>query len=199
MRVVACGIAILIALAQASESTDAAAVIETLLFGLEMAPATRTAGLPADAQQRLARYRQREKGFTSTIPRPPDLDGPLGSLYWKRVGIERAIFSLMDRPDGLAIAESVATSIHFQYEWEGFAGSPLTEAAAADAFLEEHSASPAAAYVQLFAGHRRLCAASGFQGLDPQSQEGRRVAGEAERHLSIARDSGDPILRVVAE
>jgi hypothetical protein len=111
----------------------------------------------------------------------------------------RAVFSLVDRPDALALAESIVTNIHFLYEWEGFADSPLSEAASADALLRDHPSPSMAPYLHLFTGHRRLCAVTGLQGLDPQSPEGRHVAGEAESHLAQARDSGDALLRVVSE
>lgn len=199
IRVLASGMALIIALIQISESRDAAAVAEALLFGLDMATETRTSGLPPDVQQRLVRYRQREASFASTIAPPADLDGPLGSLYFKRVRMARAIFSVVDRPDGLAAAESVVTHIQFLYEWEGFAEGPLREAVSAEAFLAEHRASPAAPYLHLFAGHRRLCALGHLEGLDPQSPEGRQVAAAADWQLARARDAGDPLLRVAAE
>ena len=191
--------ALLIASGQTSESSDGAAVAEALLYGFEMAPATRTSGLPPDVQRRLVRYRQREASFTPTMAPPVDLDGPLGSLYFKRVRMARTVFSLVDRPDALTLAESVVTNIQFLYEWEGFADSPLREAASADEFVAEHRASPAAPYLYLFAGHRRLCAVSGLEGLDPQSPEGHLVAAEAEAQLTHARDAGDSLLRVAAE
>lgn len=199
IRLLAFGVALHLALAQTSGSSDGAAVVEALVYGFEMAPATRTSGLPPDAQRRLARYRQREASFTSTLTPPADLDGPLGSLYFKRVRMARAVFSLVDRPDARALAESLVENLEVLYEWEGFADSPLREAASADAFVAEHRASPVASYLRLFAGHRRLCATSGLEGLNPQSPEGQRVAAEAESQLAEARDAGDPVLRVAAE
>lgn len=196
--IVVCAV-LLVAFSQASEPRGAAAVGESLLFGFEPPPASRTNGLPGDVQRRLHQYRERARLFRPTIPRPGTLDGPAGSLYLKRVGLQRAVFSLFDRPDSLRLAESFATSIQLLYEWEGFADSPLSEARSADRYLQENAGSPIAAYVQLFAGHRRLCARSGFQGLDPNSEDGRRVAATAQAQLAGARDSGDPLLRSVAE
>jgi len=129
MRTLTAGIAFMMTLAQTAEPTGAAAIMEALLYGFEMAPAERTTGLPSNAQRSLARYRQRERSFKPTIPRPSNLDGPEGSLYVKRVGLERALFSLIDRPDSLRLAEEYSTQIALLYEWEGFADSPLTEAA----------------------------------------------------------------------
>jgi hypothetical protein len=190
---------LIVTLAQPLEPTGAAAVMESLLYGFEMAPAGRTASLPADAQRTLARYRQRERTFKPTITRPTNLDGPEGSGYLKRVGIERALFSLLDRPDGLQLAEEYSTQITLLYEWEGFADSPLTEAASADAFLAQHRGSPVAPYVQLFAGHRKLCAVSGLDGLDPKSDRALSIARDADAQLKAARNAGHPLLRIVAD
>src|SRR4029450_2220281 len=191
----------MLAFGQAHEPIDAGALTESLLWGFEMAPPNRTSGLPADGQRRLVEYRRRERSCRQTVPRPQDRDrdGPLGSLYFKRVGLERALFSLNNRKDSLALAESFATTVKWLYEWEGFADSPLLEASSADEFLAQHRTSPLAAYLQLFAGHRKLCAASGLDRLDPQSARDGRIAREADAQLSAARDSGDPLIRVVAE
>lgn len=127
MRTLTACIAFIVTLAQPVEPTGAAAIMEALLYGFEMAPADRTTGLPSDAKRSLARYRQRERSFKPTIPRPSNLDGPEGSVYFKRVGLERALFGLIDRLDSLHLAEEYSTQIALLYEWEGFADSPLTE------------------------------------------------------------------------
>jgi hypothetical protein len=184
---------------QVAEPTGAAAIMESLLFGFEIAPPRRTAGLPIEIDRSLARYRARARMFRPTIQRPADLDGPAGSLYYKRVGVERALFSLFDHANSMQLAEDFATSVALSYEWEGFADVPLGEAASADSFLVLHPNSPIAGYVRLFAGHRKLCAVSGLEGLDPGSDRGQQVAREADRQLAQARDDGQPLIRIVAE
>jgi hypothetical protein len=196
---VTASLALFLALVQSQEPAGAAAVMESLLFGFEIGPAERTADLPADVQQSLISYRQRERAFRPTMTRPANLDGPEGSLYWKRVGLERAIFSLIDRPDSLQLAEEYATQAALFYEWEGFADGPLAEAASADAFLSQHGDSPLAPYVRLFAGHRKLCAVSVFEGLDPRRDKGMRISLEAESQLAAALTGGHPLVRVVAD
>lgn len=64
-------------------------MVEALLFGTQVAPVTRTTGLPDAAQRQLDVYRQRERLFRESIPRPQNLDGPEGSLYFKRSTLER--------------------------------------------------------------------------------------------------------------
>jgi hypothetical protein len=184
---------------QPAEPTGPAAIMEALVFGFDMAPPSRTAGLPADVQRSLARYRARVRMFRPTIERPPDLHGPEGSLYYKRIGVERAIFALFDRPEIVKLADEYARQADLFYEWEGFADSPISEAASADSFLVRHPGSPIAPYVQLFAGHRKLCAVSGLEGLDPRSDQGHQIAREADRQLAQARDAGHPLIRSVAQ
>ena len=53
MQVLTVYLAFVVALFQAAEPTGAAAIMESLLYGFEMAPASRTAGLPADAERRM--------------------------------------------------------------------------------------------------------------------------------------------------
>jgi hypothetical protein len=188
-----------VTLGQSAEPSGAAAVMESLLFGFEMAPPSRTSGLPGDAQAAVAKYRDREHLFRPTLQRPENLNSPEASLYRKYVGLERALFCLFDRPDSQQLAEEYRKQARLSYEWEGYADGPLAEAAAADAFLAGHPRSPLAPYAQLFSGHRKLCAASGLDGLDPASDRARGIAREAETQLALARDAGHPLMRIVAE
>ena len=198
MRSLLVCLALVATLAQPAEPVGAAAVMESLLFGFAMAPAVRTAGLADDAARSLESYRQRESLFKSTIPPPARLEGPEGSLYSKRAGIERALFCLLDRADSLQIAGEYARQITLLSEWEGFADSPLTEAASADEYLAQHPGSPAAPYAQLFAGHRKLCAITEMAGLDRSSGRALAIARAADAQLAAARNSGHPLLRIVA-
>ena len=169
MRAVTVCLVFMVTVFQAAEHTGAAAIMESLLFGIDMAPPVRTSDLPVDAQRSLEKYRERDRLFKPTITRPKNLDGPEGSVYAKRVSLERALFCLYDRPDSLQMAEQYSTQILLFYEWEGFAEGPLAEAAAADAFVAQHPNSFVAPFAQLFAGHRKLCAASGSTDVDPKS------------------------------
>lgn len=182
----------------APEPAGAAAVKESLLFGFEMAPPADTANLPPDVERSLAAYRACERGFKPTIARPPNLNEfPREAVYFRRVGVERAVYCSFDRP--AALARAYATDVRLLYEWEGYADSPLTEAASADAFLKRHPNSTIAPYVHLFAGHRKLCAVSGLTGLDRASDRARQIARDADRQIALARDEGPPLIRVVAE
>jgi hypothetical protein len=108
------------------------------------------------------------------------------------------LFCLLDRPDSLLVAEDYATQIAVLYEWEGFAARPLTEAASADQYLARHPNSAAVPYVQLFAGHRKLCALSGMEGLDPASDRAQALARDADQQFTAAHNAGHPLLRIGA-
>jgi hypothetical protein len=196
-----CSTVLLLVLAtfQPAAPRGVAAVIESVLWGYDMPPSDRTAGVPADVERGLETYRERERLFESTVDRPANLDGPEGSIYLKRVRFEHLVFSLFDRPESMRLAGEFGAQIRLVYEWEGLASSPLAEAESADLFLRERPDSPITAYVQLFAGHRKLCALSSFEGLDPDSERAQEIAREADAQLRAARDSAHPLIRIVAE
>lgn len=188
----------LVAGGQQPQDGGAAAVVDALLFGAQMAPVSQTGALPPAVQPPLDRYRQREQLFRETIPRPQNMDGREGAVYLKRAALERAIFSAYDRPDSLELAESFVTEVRILHEWQGFAASPLAEAASAVDYLSSHPASPVASYVRLFIGHRRLCAI-GLEGLEADGNSARRVRTQALAQLTLARESGPPLVRLAAE
>ena len=184
---------------QRPEPTGAAAIKEALLFGFEMAPPDRTMNLPPAAQRALTVYRSRARMFKPTTARVDSSPETQASLQFKRVGLERAVFSLFDRPDAAQLAGDYATRAALAYEWEGLPEVPLFEAAYADSFLAEHPTSPIAPFVQLFAGHRKLCAGNLIKELTSDNAAARRTLRESEAQLAAARDSGHPLIRVVAE
>jgi len=124
---------------------------------------------------------------------------PEHSLQLKRIALERALIGLFDTPGIEALAYEYARGAPLSYEWEGFADGPLREAAAADQFLEENPASPIAPYANLFAGHRKMCAVSGLEGLNPSSDKARAITQAAATQLHLARGSGHPLISFVAE
>lgn len=87
--------------------------------------------------------------------------------------------------------------MHLVSEW-GAADSPLEEAGSAADYLSAHPSSPINSYVRLFIGHRRLCAI-GLDGLDANGEAARRVRTQALAQLTLARESGPPLVRLAAE
>lgn len=189
----------MVTLVQPPEPTGAAAIMESLMYGFEMARPSRTADLPPETQGSLAKYRERERIFSrrSNVRRVLAAHrGPCTSSAW--AGSAHCSAALID-PTSRHLAEEYSTQVRLLYEWEGFAASPLTETASADAFLAQHRNSPVAPYAQLFAGHRRRCAVSGLEGLDPKSEKVRGIARDADRQLELARDAGHPLIQIVAD
>jgi hypothetical protein len=182
----------------APEPVDAAALLESLLFGFETAPAARTAGLPADAQAALAAYRARERLFTPTTPAPQTASSAEESLHFKRAGMERTIFSLFARDDAAQLAAEYVKEAVLSYEWEGFPEAPLGEATSADTFLTTQPNSPLVPYALLFAGHRKTCAAEIMRGLDADDPRAGELQRAADTQLLRARNSGSPLIREVS-
>ena len=183
--------------AQTPEPTGASAIAETVLWGFPMAPAERTATLPADVQKALVDYRQRERTFRSALTPPPGATPEERALFEKRVGIERVLFCLFPRRDIARVASAYASDADISYEWEGFADAPRREAAFIDGLFRDLQQTWLAPYLNLIAGHRKLCA-SQLEGAD--SEAGRRMMAEdARRQIARARDGGLPLIRAAAE
>jgi hypothetical protein len=159
-------------IAQVLAGAGAGAVAEALVLGMPMAPPERTSGLPADAQKRLDEYRQRERSFKSGLAPPRGGSAEEHQLYQKRVDIERVIFSLFPRKDSAKVAAGFALDADLD-----------REAPFIDGLLRDLPVPWLAPYLNLVAGHRKLC------------------AGEVEaarRQLARARDGGHPLIRVAA-
>ena len=148
------------------------AVTEALVLGTPMAPPERTSGLPADAQKRLDEYRQRERSFKSGLAPPRGGSAEEHELYLKRVDIERVIFSLFPRKDSAKVAAGFALDADLD-----------REAPFIDGLLRNLPVPWLAPYLNLVAGHRKLCAGA---------------AEDARRQLARARDGGHPLIRVAA-
>ena len=153
-------------------AAGAAAVARALVLALPMAPPARTSGLPADAQKRLDEYRQRERSFKSGLVPPHGGSAEEHELYLKRVDIERVIFSLFPRKDSAKVAAGFALDADLD-----------REAPFIDELLRNLPVPWLAPYLNLVAGHRKLCAGA---------------AEDARRQLARARDGGHPLIRIAA-
>ncbi len=161
-----------LSLAQAV-AAGAAAIAQTLVLGAPMASVDRTAGLPPDAQKRLMEYRQREATFKSQLRPSPAASEEERQLYERRVGIERVIVSLFPRGDSPRVAAGYALDADFE-----------RGARFIDGLLRDLPVRWLAPYLNLVAGHDKLCAGQG---------------DDARRQLVVARESGHPLIRVAAE
>jgi hypothetical protein len=151
----------------------AAAIAEALLVGAPMPPADAASGLAADAQKQVSEYRAREAAFKSGLTPPPGADRDERALYDKRVAVERVIFCLFPRRDGAKTAAAFALDVDLDHV-----------ATFADDMLRDLPVPWLAPYLNLVAGHAKLC--------------GDRPA-DAKHTLTLAGKSGNPLIRVAAE
>jgi hypothetical protein len=151
----------------------AAAIAEALVLGAPMPAADAASGLPADAQKQVVEYRAREATFKSGLTAPPGADRDERALYDRRVAVERVIVALFPRRDAAKTAAGFALDVDFDHL-----------APFADALLRDLPVPWLAPYLNLIAGHAKLC--------------GDRPA-DAKHTLTLAQKSGVPLIRVAAD
>ena len=178
------------------ELSGVAAVADAVLWGREMPSAAYTAGLPRTVQSQLAEYRERERVFHSGLT-PPGATPDEIQTYDKRVGIERVVFCLFARGDSARVAPQYALDADIEPDWQGLPEMPRREAKFIDRLLADLPKPWLAPYLNLVAGHRKLCA-SEMDGSAADARS-RAMAEDARRQLTRARDGGNRLIRVVAE
>jgi hypothetical protein len=182
---------------RASNPRAAETVAAAIVWSLPMPPAERTQDLSSKAQDALAEYRLREQAFHSGLTPPPGATAVELDLFAKRIAIERVLFCLFPRREIARVAAGYASDADVAYEWEGSSELPRREAAFLDGLLGALQQKWLAPYLNLIAGHRKLCA-SQLEG--PESADDRRImAGAARQQLKRARDGGHPLIRLAAE
>jgi hypothetical protein len=167
-------LALVVAAAMSSAPEQvAAAIAQALLVVAPMPAADLTAGLPGDAQRQLAEYRARAATFKSGLTAPPGADREERALYDRRVAVERVIFCLFPRRESAKTAAAFALDIDLD-----------RVGAFADDMLRDLPVPWLAPYLELLAGHAKLC--------------GDRPA-DAKHTLTLAQKGGNPLIRVAAE
>jgi hypothetical protein len=183
--------------AQRPDSAAAAAVTDSVLTGVPFAPPETLESLPRDAQDRAAEYRQRERTFHSALIPPRGAAETERRVFEKRIAIERVVFCLFPRRDIPRVSATYASDADVSATWDGQSELPRREAAFIDDLLRTGAQPWLAPYLNLTAGHRKLCA-SRLEG--PESEADRQaLADDARRQLARARDGGLPLIRVAAE
>jgi hypothetical protein len=174
-----------------------AAVADAVLWGKEMPAPALTAALPRHVQSQLAEYRERERAFHSGIKPPPGATPEELETYERRVGIERVVFCLFPRGDSARVAPQYALDADIEIDWQGMPEMPRREARFIDRLLADLPKPWLAPYLNLVAGHRKLCASE----MDGEAADARSRAltEDARRQLTRARDGGNKLIRVVAE
>ena len=114
-------------------------------------------------------------------------------MFEQRVGIERVVFCLFPRRDSARIAALYALDVDVSLTWEGAPELPRREAAFINGLLSDLPQPWLAPYLNLIAGHRRLCAGE-LESPRPSSERGASMR-DAQRQLAVAQDCGSPLIR----
>lgn len=166
-----------------AEPAGISAVADVVLWGHAMPPAALTSELPREVRSRLAEYRQRERAFHSALTPPPGATPDERQVFATRVDIERTIYCLFARRDSASVAAQYALDAAVEAESDDRVDAARREAKFIDSLLVNLSKPWLAPYLNLIAGHHKLCA-----GMD-----------DARVQLARARDGGQPLIRAVAE
>lgn len=187
------------AIASADEPalSGAAAIADAVLWGKEMPASALTPDLPKNVQTQLTEYRERERTFRSGLTPPPDATAEERETYERRVGIERVVFCLFPRSDSARVAPQYALDADIEPDWQGLPEMPRREAKFIDGLLADLPKPWLAPYLNLVAGHRKLCA-SEMDGASADARS-RALTADARRQLNKARDGGNRIIRIVAD
>jgi hypothetical protein len=179
------------------ERSGAAAVADAVLWGKDMPPAADTADLPKNVQSQLAEYRERERMFRSGLTPSPGATPDERRSYDRRVGIERVVFCLFARGDSARVAPQYALDADIEPDWRGLPEMPRREAQFIDRLLADLPKPWLAPYLNLVAGHRKLCA-SEMDGAAADARSGAMVE-DARRQLTRARDGGNRLIQIAAD
>jgi hypothetical protein len=177
--------------------SGAAAIADAVLWGKAMPASALTPDLPRNVQTQLAEYLDRERTFHSGLTPPPGATDEERETYERRVGIERVVFCLFPRGDSARVAPQYALDADIEPDWQGMPEMPRREAKFIDQLLADLPKPWLAPYLNLVAGHRKLCA-SEMDGANADARS-RALTDDARRQLTRARDGGNRIVRVVAE
>ncbi len=155
-------VALLVSNSLASNSSDARRKAERSLYNAMLYPAVysaekiEVADLPEYVRDRVRVYKQRCAGFSSRLPElDPSRDAFIpNAVLAKKKGIEKVIFSLINKEGIEDIAAGYAKDAKLYYEWEGFSEGPLAEATYAEEFLNGNPETPIRPYLIIFILHR---------------------------------------------
>jgi hypothetical protein len=181
----------------AGELSGAAAIADAVLWGKEMPPSALTPDLPRSVQSQVTDYLERERSFHSAITPPPGATDEERETYERRVGIERVVYCLFPRSDSKKVAPQYALDADIEPDWQGLPEMPRREAKFIDGLLIDLPKPWLAPYLNLVAGHRKLCA-SEMDGATADERS-RALTSDARRQLAKARDGGNRLIRIIAE
>ena len=179
------------------ELSGVAAIADAVLWGKAMSASALTTDLPKNVQSQLTEYLERERAFRSALTPPPGATEEERETYDRRVGIERVVFCLFPRVDSARVAPQYALDADIEPDWQGMPENPRREAKFIDRLLADLPKPWLAPYLNLVAGHRKMCA-SEMDGASSDARS-RAMTEDARRQLTKARDGGNRLIRIVAE
>ena len=107
------------------------------------------------------------------------------------------MFCLFPAGDSAKVAPQYALDADIEPDWQGMPEMPRREAKFIDRLLADLPKPWLAPYLNLVAGHRKLCA-SEMDGAAADDRS-RAMTSDARRQLAKARDGGNRLIRIVAE
>ena len=125
---------------------------------------------------------ERERTFRSALTPPPGATAEERETYDRRVGIERVVFCLFPRGDSARVAPQYALDADIEPDWQGMPEMPRREAKFIDRLLADLPKPWLAPYLNLVAGHRKLCA-SEMDGVAADDRS-RALTADARRQLT---------------
>jgi hypothetical protein len=181
-----------------SDQAAARAVGDALVWGRPMPAADALTSLPRETQQRAEEFRTRERMFHSTLTPPRGATDEERYIFEQRVAVERVLFCLFPRRDIVRVAAQYASDANVLPETgDNLAAAYREDAAFIDDLLRDASKPWLAPYLNLIAGHRKLCAVELSSADSDSNRTSMREAGR--RQLAQARDAGHPLIRVAAD
>lgn len=143
----------------------------------------------------LREYLRRADAYRSS--RPPVGIGDMAMVDAARANYERLLVAIARDTGVAALAVAFVDSLRPCYEWEGMSECPLREARFADSYAARHADGPWSEFLPLFAAHRWLCAAEGFdrEGQPADAEVSRRNSAE---RLLLARGASGAMIRAAA-
>jgi hypothetical protein len=169
-------------------------VVSALVFTARMPKEPAPYWLPVASQ--IEDYRVRAEGYRGKQRPMPSSDFAMVYRAWETA--ERRLVAASAHPAADSLAHDWVESARPAYEWEGFHDGPEADAMAAERYLDTNRDGPFAEYLRLFAGHRRLCSAEGYEG-EKRPSDAVASRALAMSHLNMASESSNALIRLAAQ
>lgn len=179
---------------QVRHSTPMDAVVSALVFTAEMPKNLTPFSAPLAAQ--IADYQARAGAYHTKTRPLPSSDFAMVYSAWEVA--ERRLVAISHDPQAVALAQAYVEEARPAYEWEGYHDGPAADAIAAERYLKANPTGPFAEFLQLFAGHRWICAADAYE-YEKRPADAARSREASAEHIRLARSSTNALIRSAAD